>query len=96
MEAFTDNSSLQSNTNNSDLKSQTDIHTVEISYKCDQCDLIFMGSKAGHQEEAIVVCVDDDVGRGVTGRAQQMTPRPPPTHSGSTQEAGNLVRGSYM
>ena len=32
-----------------------------------------MGSKAGHQEEAIVVRVGDDSGRGrgVTGRAQQ-------------------------
>ena len=33
-----------------------------------------MGSTAGHQEEAIVVCVDHDVGhdvgRGVTGRAR--------------------------
>ena len=36
MKAFTDNSSLQSNTNNSELKSHTDIHTVEISYKRDQ------------------------------------------------------------
>ena len=44
--------------------------------------LIFMGSKAGHQEEAIVVSLDDDdVGGSVTGRAhQQMTPPPPPTH----------------
>ena len=42
MEAFTDNSSLQSNTNNSDLKSHTDIHTVEVSYKRDQWDIIFL------------------------------------------------------
>ena len=58
-----------------------------------------MGSTAGHQEEAIVVGVGDNVavGGSVTGRrAQQMTPPPPHTHSGSTQEAGNLVRGSYM
>ena len=65
-----------------------------------------MGSKAGHQERQIVVCVDDDGGRGngVTGRAQQqMTPPPPPTHSLTAcahslliREAGNLVRGSYM
>ena len=42
MEAFTDDSSFQSNTNNDDLKSPTDIHTVELVYKCDQCDLLFI------------------------------------------------------
>ena len=46
MKAFTDNSSLQSNTNNSDLKSHIDIHTVEISYKRDQCDIIFLDKSA--------------------------------------------------
>ena len=45
MESFTDDSSLKSNTNdednNSDLKRPTDIHTVELAYKCDQCELFF-------------------------------------------------------
>ena len=46
MEAFADNSNLQSNTNNSDLKSHTDIYTVEISYKHDQSDIIFLDKSA--------------------------------------------------
>ena len=43
--------------------------------------VIVMGSKAGHQEEAIVVRVDDDSGhddsgRGVTGRARRRRRHP--------------------
>ena len=46
MESFTDTASLQSTTNNTDLNSHTDIHTVGISYKCDQCDLFFLDKSA--------------------------------------------------
>ena len=52
----TDSPSLQSNTNNSDLNSHTDIHTVGISYKCDQCDLLFLDKSALLQHVQSSIC----------------------------------------